>query len=170
MYLFFAPLGVFIVIFMGMANEKHKGLRKGLGVMGVSHSGYLLSWSLTGIVFSITTALILSLLGLASGFSTFVRVPFILIFLLFFLLTVALVQLALLLSICLQSQESANTAVFAIALFSIAFQRIFSSGNTMQFVFFHTEASWALKLALYILYFYAPFNYAKLYHDFTHIS
>lgn len=121
MYLFFAPLGVFIVIFMGMTNEKTKGLRKGLTVMGVSHAGYLLSWTITGIIFSTTTALILSLLGLASGFNMFLRVPFILVFLLFFLLTVALVQVAVLLSTCFQSQQSANTAVFAIVLFSIAF-------------------------------------------------
>ena len=60
--------------------------------------------------------------------------------------------------------------LFAAALVSIVIERVFSSGNTMQFVFFHTEASWVRRLLYWVFSLYAPFTFAKLWHDFTHVS
>ena len=73
--------------------------------MGVSQSGYLLSWALTGFIFGTVIALLIPLLGLLAGFPLFSRVPFWLIFLLFFLLCAALSIQALLIASCIKSSS-----------------------------------------------------------------
>lgn len=117
-----APLAVFMVIFEELIREKTENLRRGMQLLGTLDSAYWASWILTAVFINTIVSTEIILLGKLAGFHCFIRAPFIINFMLYFLTTQTYIFIAFFLTSIVNSRSQAFTISFSIVLISMVMQ------------------------------------------------
>jgi hypothetical protein len=98
------PLLSFTIFLNEVVREKELKLRQGLQVVGVNHTVYWLSWIISGIAFSMMTAVSLIVSAMICGFDFFLNTPFMISFIIFFVFGLAMVSFAFCVSTLVSTQ------------------------------------------------------------------
>ena len=126
LFFLIAPMVVFMILVGELAREKEKRLRQGLIVVGVGHFTYYLSWVVVIFVYSLIIPLVLILSAYAFSFDVFDQTPFLILFITYFLFTMAMCFLALFIYTLVNTAKGANTASYAFLLVGIVLQMFLS--------------------------------------------
>jgi hypothetical protein len=92
-YIVLIPLSVFMIIYEEMIREKMSNLRIGLLALGCSNAAFWMSWVITGIVFSTIMSVIMIISGSICGYSVFTNSPPLVLFTVFFAVSISYVSM-----------------------------------------------------------------------------
>lgn len=168
-YFFIPPMVTFVVILIEIVREKEYRLRHGLSMMGMSSGPYWFSWFVTGFAFTflVTNSLIVS--SLACGFGIFLYTPYPIILCLFTVFSLAMINLAFLLSTLIKTTKSAYTTSYAFILIGLVLQFLLSNVTLIYLLYADNLPMWA-KVSRVLLSLYPPFNFSKAFGDISTIS
>ena len=163
-YFFIPPMVTFVVMLIEIVREKEYRLRHGLAMMGMHPGPYWVSWFCTGLVFIfiVTNSLIIS--GLACVFDVFLHCPYPILILTFGLFSVAMLNLAFLISTTLKSTKTAYTTSYAFILAGLVLQFLMSDITIIYLIYGDDVKTW-VKVVRVFLSLYPPFNFAKAFGD-----
>ncbi len=170
-YFYLVPMIVFFVLLSGIVQEKEANLRTGMRMMGLSSPIYWATWTLQGVFFSLVTTLVLMASAAACQFAVFLRCNQFVIFLAFFMYSIALVGMACCLSAFLSKLRSAQVLGYGIILLGFVFQSILTSsyGMFLEILFSDQVPGWVVLLR-WIFIQYPPTNFAKIFSDVAALS
>eukprot|EP00818_Percolomonas_sp_WS_P008966 CAMPEP_0117451158 /NCGR_PEP_ID=MMETSP0759-20121206/8859_1 /TAXON_ID=63605 /ORGANISM="Percolomonas cosmopolitus, Strain WS" /LENGTH=1095 /DNA_ID=CAMNT_0005243741 /DNA_START=152 /DNA_END=3436 /DNA_ORIENTATION=+ len=165
-----------LVISMQMlATEKESMLRFGMVMMGLSSVSYWLSWLITFAFMAVLTTLSTIISGYIFQIHFFLRSNFLSLFFLFYIFSISLIAVAVLLSTFTNRGRSALILGFLVLSVSFILNQFLASqefviilfspvcsdiGDSRQFC----VQSWVRTIRV-LLYFYPPFNFAKMFVD-----
>ena len=139
-------------------------------VVGLSSTSYWCHWILTICVLSTLSTLILQFSCMIAGFELFFKVPFFLMFSLFFLLCLSMSSLGICLSTCVTTQSLAYAISYAIVLFSIILQMAFTNVMVLYYTMYTVPSSLWVIIIRNIFDFYPPFIFSKIFGNLSHTS
>lgn len=162
-YFALGPLVTFVIILTEVVKEKELKLRQGLNVVGLSHGPFWLHWLITGMFFSAITSLTTILAGLACQFDLFFNADFFILFILFFMFSIAMLMLAFILSTCVSTQRVAYTISYAFVLLAIVILLMFTNSLVLYFIFFNDRSESYVGVLRAIFYMFPPFIYTLIF-------
>eukprot|EP01091_Cochliopodium_minus_P001939 TRINITY_DN1188_c0_g2_i2.p1 TRINITY_DN1188_c0_g2~~TRINITY_DN1188_c0_g2_i2.p1 ORF type:complete len:1683 (-),score=415.80 TRINITY_DN1188_c0_g2_i2:354-4655(-) len=151
-----------------LVTEKETKLRVGMRMMGLNNFVYWIVWQLFTTVIVILSSLILIVSGYICQFDYFKNTNFFVLFLMFFVYGVAVFNLAFLLSTLINRVKTSQTLGYSIILIGFVVQSILTGAYEYMILGFYSK-SWGIWIR-YILQFYPPFNFAKLYTDIAYLA
>jgi len=162
-FLFLIPyLILFIGTSMEIAREKHKKLRQGLAVMGMSTSAYYMSWLLTGSSINLLTSLNIMIAGHLFQYRFFTDTPFIVLFSIFVLFGEAMIALSFWITTICSNFAMSYTLTYGFLFLSVVLEYYMSNNYLCYLIFMEDPPLW-LWLIRSLLRMLPAFNYSILF-------
>lgn len=164
LYFFIPPMFVFGLLVSEIVKEKELKLRNGLSVIGVSATGFWLSWFLVAFFFSFMTTNSLIFSGYFFKFALFLKTPYLVLLLLFLTYSMTMMILGFMISTLINSVKFSYTVSYTFLLGGLVLQNFFKSPMLMKL--FHVEdlPYWVPWVRIAFCY-YPPFNFSRIYAD-----
>lgn len=121
--------------------------------MGIKAGSYWFSWGITGVIISAITSILVICIGMLFQFEFFLNTPFLyssyfissILFILFFITSVAMVMLAFMLSTILETKQHAYGVAFITLLIGVVLQILFSNIHLVYFLFYpEVPGAWVI--------------------------
>ena len=160
---FFIPYIIhFITTALEIIRERHKKLRQGLSVMGMSSKVYWTSWLVTFSVVNLLITIIVISAGSMFGYKFFTDTPVGITFTMFFLFGEAMQILSCCLAAICTTLEAGHTAVYGFLLISIVLQYFINNPWICFLIYMENPPVWVYLLRKVLLFFPA-FNYSIIF-------
>ena len=162
-YLIITSFSIYALIVLEIVKEKYDFIKIYLELSGSKQSNYWLSWILVGFFISFLCALITPAIGLLFSIPEFSNIPYLLVFLLFFLLHCCFVMIGALSASLISSKKLAYTVTFSFILSALVIQAFICNSVMIKFINLD-DSSWWVIATRYILQIYPPYNYAVIFY------
>jgi ABC-type multidrug transport system ATPase subunit len=143
-------------------KEKSQFLKVFLSLHQVSQFDYWASWVVLFLCMSFLCALQVPLFGSLLGFQEFLRIPWVLQIILFFLINTSGVLSGCLAAVSIKDLKLGNTLSLSFVIVGLCIQFIVCSKGVIQYVHYLDQPFW-VALVKVLLYLYPPFNFASVY-------
>ena len=162
-YVALGPIVTFVIMLTEVVREKEHKLRQGLWVVGLSHAPYWLHWMITGIFFSAVVSISSILIGLACQFQLFYNANIVIIFLLFFMFTLALVGCSFVFATICPNQKIAYTVSYAFVLMCIVILIMVANPLILYFIFFNDKSNSFIAYIRAAFFMLPPFTFSLIF-------
>lgn len=170
-YFYLVPMIVFFVVFTNVVQEKEANLRTGMRMMGLTFTAYWSSWMVQATFFVLCSTLVLMATSAACLFGVFLLTNQFVLFLMFFLYGMAIVNMAFFFAAFVDRVQTAQAIGYGVILVGFIFQSILTSGYGMfvDILYSNQIPAWVVFLR-WVFIQYPPFNFAKIYSDVVSLS
>jgi len=170
-FFFYMPIAIsFLIIVTEINYEKDKGIKMFLVSAGMKSGAYWMSWHLVNAIISSYIGLSITLTCKFFAVKLFQRLPFPLMFMLFFSSAFGMNSIGYVINSLCPSKELRQAAAYGFLLISFFFQIFFSAPNSCNIFYSENFASWLIYILKIVLVRYPGFNYTKIFADYVHIS
>lgn len=161
---------VFFITLTEIVTEKEQKLRLAMRLMGLKNAAYWIVWQIVITIIAFLATLVQIASGAACGFGVFTNTDFFVSFFMYFIFTIAAVEMGFFMSTLIGRVETAQTVSYGIILIGFVFQSFlsFSYAYFIQ-LFYDPNASAAVKLFRILLQFYPPYNFCKIFSDVSNL-
>jgi len=160
---FFIPYIIhFIATALEIIRERHKKLRQGLSVMGMSSGVYWTSWFITFSIINLLITIIVVFSGSMFRYKFFTDTPLLITFMMFFLFGEAMQILSCCLTTICTTFEAGHTAVYGFLLISIVLEYFINNPWICFLIYMENPPAWVFLLRLFLL-FMPAFNYSIIF-------
>jgi ABC-type multidrug transport system ATPase subunit len=164
-WFYLPPMFVFFTLLTEVVREKECRMRMMMRVMGLANAPYWAAWFLQGAAFSVAAAVILIASGCLCGFDVFWNASWLVLFLLFGLLGIAMSAAALMVSTLVKSVKAAQTIGYGVILVGFVFQTVICTGyGSLLYMFFSLDMPAWTHWVRRVLLLYPPFNMSLVYY------
>lgn len=170
-WFFIIPMLTFFVLLTEIVQEKELRIRIGMRMMGMSDSAFWVSWFVNACVFVSGSTLVLMIFGAMVQFEVVLNCNVVVFFAIFWAFGMGMACLAFFLSTLIGSSKTAQTVGYAMILIGFVFQNILGGfqGYFVALIFDGGNPNWVIAIR-WILSFYPPFLFAKVYYDTAVLS
>jgi ABC-type Na+ transport system ATPase subunit NatA len=170
-WVFVVPMAAFFQLLVDLVYEKEAKLRVGMRQMGLKTSAFWAAWMTYGVALALASTLVMMAAGYAMRFDFFTNTAFGALFLLFFLFSVSMLALAVLLSALISTAKTAQTVGYSIILLGFVIQFILTSAyaGLIDLLYSDSLASWVYTVRR-ILQLYPPFNFSLFFYDISSLA
>jgi len=160
LFFFCAMMFVYVVLIYQVVYEKDKNLKLGMQLMGLRESVFWVSWFVTAFVTSVIVILLVMMTGYILQFAFFWETSFLIVFITFFLFSLAMIGLSLFVSVLVGSAKQAISIGMFLYIVGVLVQIFLGNQDFVAFVY--DKDLLASKILRPFFFIYPPFNFAKV--------
>lgn len=165
LFFFCAMMFVFVVLIYQIVFEKDKNLKLGMQLMGLKESVFWITWFITAVTVSFIAVWLVIITGFIFQFDFFFMTNIAVIFITFFLFSLAMIGLSIMIAVIVGSAKQAISMGMLLYILGVLIQIFFQNADFIAFIY--QDDMLAANILRPIFLCYPPFSFAKVIQDIS---